>query len=278
MPYTSEISRANPSCFIFLIDQSASMAEPIAGSDGKRKCDSVSDAINRLLHNLIIKCARGEGIRNFYEVGVIGYGEQVTPGFGGKLAGRDLVPLSEIAQSPARVEERTREVDDGAGGKVSQKVKFPIWFEPIARGTTPMGEALNRAYGLLEPWVAKHPGSYPPIVINITDGAATDSGPEPQAAQLTALETSDGAVLLFNCHISKDPLPPVVFPESDGELPDSFARTLYQVSSRLPDGLRDLASAENFTLGPEARGFAFNADLVELIRFLDIGTRASNLR
>ena len=81
MAYTAEISRANPSAFVFLIDQSGSMMEPIAGSaEGKRKCDSVSDAINRLLHNLIIKCARGEGVRNFYDVGVIGYGAEVVTG------------------------------------------------------------------------------------------------------------------------------------------------------------------------------------------------------
>ena len=81
------------------------MVEPISGSDNKRKCDSVADAINRLLHNLIIKCARGEGVRNFYAVGVIGYGNNVAPGFSGKLAGRELVPISEVANAPARVEE-----------------------------------------------------------------------------------------------------------------------------------------------------------------------------
>ncbi len=279
MPYSAEISRANPSCFIFLIDQSGSMAEPIAGStEAKRKCDSVADAINRLLHNLIIKCARGEGVRNFYEVCVIGYGAQVMPGFSGKLAGRDLVPLSEIANSPARVEERIKQADDGAGGVVSQKVKFPIWFEPLAKGTTPMGQALSLAHHILEGWVGRHPTSYPPIVINITDGEATDSGPGPQAEALTGLTTNDGNVLLFNCHISSRGNDPIVFPESDDNLPDSFSRTLYNASSLLPDGLRDLARAENFVLGPQARGFAFNADLVELIRFLDIGTRASNLR
>jgi len=69
-----------------------------------------------------------------------------------------------------------------------------------------------------------------------------------------------------------------VFPDSDASLPDSFARTLYQISSPLPESIRNLAHSERFDLGPEARGFAFNADLVELIRFLDIGTRASNLR
>ena len=279
MPYTAEISRANPSAFVFLIDQSGSMAEPIAGSaEGKRKCDSVADAINRLLHNLIIKCARGEGVRNFYDVCVIGYGAQVYPAFSGKLQGRDLVPISEIANSPARVEERTKQVDDGAGGTVSQKVKFPVWFEPVAKGTTPMGQALSLAHHVLEGWVGRHPNSYPPIVINITDGEATDTGPVPQAESLCNLQTNDGNILLFNCHISSKPLDPIVFPDHDDNLPDTFARTLYSVSSPLPDGLRDLARAENFDLSANTRGFAFNADLVELIRFLDIGTRASNLR
>jgi hypothetical protein len=278
MPYSAEISRANPSCFVFLVDQSGSMVEPIAGSDGKRKCDSVADAINRLLHNLIIKCARGEGIRNFYEVCVVGYGANVGPGFSGPLAGRDLVPLSEIAHSPARVEERVKQIDDGTGGVITQKVKFPVWFEPVAKGTTPMGQALDLAHHLLAGWTGRHPYSYPPMVINISDGEATDFGPVPQAEALTALSTNDGNVLLLNCHISSQASHPIVFPDSDADLPDEFARTLFQISSVLPESMRNLARNENFNLGQQARGFAFNADLVELIRFLDIGTRASNLR
>jgi hypothetical protein len=278
MPYSAEISRTNPSCFVFLIDQSGSMVDPLAGSDGRRKCDSVADAINRLLHNLIIKCARGEGVRNFYEVCVIGYGAHVAPAFSGPLAGRDLVPLSEVANSPARVEERFREVDDGAGGVLKQRYKFPIWFEPIAKGVTPMGQALTMAHQLLAGWVTKHMRSFPPIVINITDGEATDTGPVPQAEALCNLATDDGNVMLFNCHISAQPEAPIVFPDSEAALPDDFARTLFQVSSPLPASLRDLARSENLDFSPETRGFAFNADLVELIRFLDIGTRSSNLR
>lgn len=278
MPYTAEISRSNPSCFIFLIDQSGSMVEPIAGSDGKRKCDSVSDAINRLLHNLIIKCARGEGIRNFYDVGVIGYGATVQPGFSGPLTGRDIVSISEVANNPARVEERIKEIDDGAGGTLQQKTKFPVWFEPVAQGTTPMGAALDLAHHLLSGWVQQHGYSYPPIVINISDGEATDFGPEPQAEALTGLQTSDGNILLLNCHISSQNLTPIVFPESDEDLPDEFARTLFHVSSNLPPGMRDMARSEGLNMGDDARGFAFNADLVELIRFLDIGTRSATMR
>ncbi len=58
MTYTAEISRSNPSCFIFLIDQSGSLQDPFGGGEStKKKADGVADAINKLLQNLVIKCA-----------------------------------------------------------------------------------------------------------------------------------------------------------------------------------------------------------------------------
>ena len=57
MPYTAEISRTNPSCFLFLIDRSGSMEDKFPDS-GKAKAEGVADAINRLLQNLVIKCAK----------------------------------------------------------------------------------------------------------------------------------------------------------------------------------------------------------------------------
>jgi len=62
-------------------------------------------------------------------VGVLGYGSSVGPAFGGALSGKELASISEIANSPVRVEERAKKVDDGAGGLVDQKVRFPIWFD-----------------------------------------------------------------------------------------------------------------------------------------------------
>jgi len=278
MPYSAEISRANPSCFVFLIDQSGSMENPLPGAEGRRKADSVADAINRLLQNLVIKCARGEGVRNFYEVGVIGYGEAVEPAFSGPLRGRPMVPLSDIANQPARIEERRRVSGNGNGTKTEHLVKFPIWFEPRSKGLTPMGEAIERTTEMLKPWVAAHPHSYPPIVINISDGAATDTGPVAQARALRDLATDDGPVLFFNCHISEKPAQPVVFPADDRELPDDFARTLFDVTSPLPENLAAQARSEGLNLAADARGFAFNADLTELIRFLDLGTRSGRLK
>jgi len=46
--YSVEISRANPTCFVFLLDQSASMQDRMGGGAAQRKCDVVADALNRL--------------------------------------------------------------------------------------------------------------------------------------------------------------------------------------------------------------------------------------
>src|SRR5262249_42879514 len=139
MPYSAEISRKNPSCFLFLIDQSASMEDPFGATGAtKPKAEGVADAINRLLQDLVVKCAKSEGVPDYDHLGIIGYGANVGPAFSGNLLGQEIVPVSAIAEKPARVEERTRKVDDGAGGLVEQGVKFPVWCDPVANGGTPM--------------------------------------------------------------------------------------------------------------------------------------------
>jgi hypothetical protein len=47
------------------------------------------------------------------------------------------------------------------------------------------------------------------------------------------------------------------------------------MSSQLPPRLADAARSDGFTAGAGARGFVFNADLVSIVRFLDIGTRVA---
>lgn len=275
MPYSAEISRANPTAFLFLIDQSESMHDPIGGGSlPMQKAEAVADAVNRLLSELSIKCAKEDGVRDYFHVGVIGYGASVQPIFEGPLAGRDLVPLSKVAAEPARVEERTRAGADGG----SRSVKFPTWFAAKAYGDTPMTGAFNRAASVLGAWLAEHPGSFPPIVLNITDGESTDGDPSAAAAKLRGLTSADGNVLLFNLHLSSDGSAPIVFPAADDHLPDDYARRLFEMSSPLPDDMRTAASRQSLSLAGSARGFAFNADITSIVQFLDVGTQVMDLR
>jgi len=279
MAYSAEISRGNPSGFVFLIDQSGSMGDAFgAGEGNQKKADGVADAINRMLQNLVIKCAKEEGIRDYFHVGVIGYGAQVGPAFSGALAGRQLVPVSEVGNSPARVEQRTKKVPDGAGGLVDQSVRFPIWFEPIANGGTPMGQALGQAKSMVENWLSQHPACFPPIVINISDGEATDGDPTSVADEIRKLKSNDGEVLLFNLHVSSQRGPQIEYPSSDAGLPDRFAQQLFRMSSALPEYMMNIAKKEGMNVSEGSRGFVFNADMVAVIKFLDIGTRPSALR
>jgi hypothetical protein len=279
MPYSAEISRTNPSCFLFLIDQSGSMADPISGSD-RRKADVVADAINRLLQTLVLRCAKSEGVRDYYYVGVIGYGARVAPALGGALAGHSLVRISDVANCPLRIEQRTKKVADGAGGLVEETVKFPVWFEPVAEGATPMCAAVDLAWNILADFLVRAPGCYPPVVINITDGEATDGNPEAHAATLRDLASEDGHVLLFNLHVSSRGERATEYPGREDDLTDNFARLLYRMSSPLPPPMLKMARVERIPMTESARGFVFNADLVSVIRFLDIGTRVDvkNLR
>ena len=279
MTYSGEISREKPSCFLFLIDQSGSMDDPFAdGNLGKTKADTVADILNRLLQNIAIKCAKEEGIRDYYHIGAIGYGKKVGSAFGGMFESRDLVPISELADNPVRIEERRVKFEDGAGGIVERSVKFPVWVESTADGGTPMCKSLAYAKDILTWWLQKYPDCFPPIVFNLTDGEATDGDPSGPAQELRNLASSDGNVLLFNIHASSRNAEKIVFPGSDASLPDEYAKLLFEMSSLLPDNMQKNAYNEGIGVSSSSRGFAFNADPVAIITCLDIGTRPVNLR
>ncbi|MHB1423285.1 MAG: vWA domain-containing protein [Gemmataceae bacterium] len=280
MPYAAEISRSNPSCFLFLLDQSKSMLAPIAGGQGKKKADAVADSLNRLLYTLVLRCVWGQSVLDRFHVGVLGYGRQVAPALGGALAGRELVPIGELARSPLRVEQRVNLVDDGRGGQVEQTIKAPMWFEPSGDGKTPMCKCLERAAQIVSNFLLDHPACYPPLILNLSDGEATDGDPEGQAQNLRELASEDGAVLLFNAHISSSAAQTIEFPDREEGLPDAYARRLFRMSSQLPPAMQHSARQAGLSVSADSRGFVFNADLASVVRFLDIGTRVDpkNLR
>ncbi|QSR89357.1 VWA domain-containing protein [Methylacidiphilum caldifontis] len=277
MAYTAEINRSNPTAFLFLIDQSGSMNDQM--SSCKSKAEQVADVLNRTLASLIIRCTKAEGVRDYFEIGVIGYGGNgVYNAFQGMLGSSVMHPISAIEKSPLRIEERKKKMDDGAGGIIEQSVKFPVWFEPHASGGTPMCLAITKAVEELVPWCDSHPNSYPPTVLHITDGESTDGDPEELTTQLRQIQTNDGSLLTYNLHVSTSGANPIEFPASEMGLPDAYAKLLFRMSSQLPAHLIRYAQERGYTVGTESRGFMFNGDIVQIVEFFDIGTRASQLR
>jgi hypothetical protein len=274
----AEINRASPGCILFLLDQSQSMRDPFAGDKATSKANAAADAINNLLMDLVLRCTLNfdEGPRNYFDIGVIGYGARVGVGpcFGGSLKGRELVSVADLAANQLRVEERSTVVDDGSGGLVPTTVRFPVWFDPVAELGTPMAEAMQRARKVLGLWVTEHKKSYPPVVINITDGVP-DADPTKAVEALTSLQSDDGQVLLYNLHLSGLAASPITFPAESAKLPDEYAKMLFGISSEVPPQICEELNLEGYPAAPGTRGFAFNADGGALVQFLDIGTRLS---
>lgn len=275
MTYNSEISRRNPGLFIFLIDQSRSMSHKLGGTL-RSKSQEAADAINRQIYELIYRCTKSDGVRDYFDIGIIGYGA-VSDTAKSLLNDADLVPISRLAETPLRMEKRKEVLTDPDGNDVESEFEFPVWFEPVANSNTPMVKALQLAKEWIDDWIAEHHDSYPPVVINISDGAATDGDPMDVATEIMDMSTTDGNVLFWNCHLSeaKD-AKPLTFPPDPSVLPsnDKFAKQLFEMSSVLPEGFMALAQERSLEVSDKSRAYVFNAGLDELMELLDIGTRA----
>jgi hypothetical protein len=270
----SSIGRDNPTCFLFLIDQSKSMRDPSGVQSDRTKAQGVADAINELIQTLITNCTIGTEVADRFYIGMIGYGTEVGLGFPGVLADNILQPISRIAACPLHEETRIMRVQTPKGWTERPR-RMQVWVEPAATGWTAMCRALEAAREVIAGFVEEYPRSFPPIVINITDGKATDGDPRPFAAALRSLATSEGNVLLLNLHISEVAAAPIFLPSSHAGLPDAFACQLFEMSSPLPPAMQAEAIEMGWRLEEGARGFAFNADMAAVVSFLNIGTQTN---
>ena len=273
--YQESISRKRPGCIIFLLDRSDSMSRSWGGSE--TLAQGAARAINSILLELCLRAQKGQGLSyHYFDIGMFGYGlrpvaggEGVESAFGGALAGRDLVPLPELRDNPIAV----REVVSPDAGPPA---RAPVWVEPMQGYRTPMCEAIAIAGSHVFEWAQAHPESFPPIIINITDGFVTDSpfdgaSLDEWAERLTGIATQDGPALLFNIFLAPEPNL-VMLPATDAGLP-SPGPDLFRISSVLPPPMVLNAQNAGITPPPGARGFAFNADSTMLVKFLEIGTR-----
>lgn len=277
MPHDQQISTTHPGCVLFLLDQSGSMASGFADPQAASltRAQGVADAVNRVLMELVLACTQGAEVRDRFHIGVITYGDDqalLAPNFPG------LRSLSDLANHPLRVETRTRKVPDGAGGLVDSSFNLPVWFDPCAAGGTPMRAAAELAHTLLEPWVQAHPASFPPVVVNITDGESTDGNPCPALLRLRNLATRDGEVLVLNLLLSdRHGSTRVAWPTSSQQAPEGPLRNLVEVSSPLPESVRRYANDRvELALQPGCLAAVLNGGILDVIQMLRIGTLARN--
>jgi hypothetical protein len=274
--YDVPMNSQRPGCFILLVDQSGSMNRRIAGTAIPKR-QAVADAVNSLLYEAVLRATADEGVRHRFDIGVLGYGvgeDGVQSPFG-----KDLAPINEIAEMAKPPQKRVIQRPDGHGGVVEKTIQLPTWFEPVAKGQTMMYAAFERALMAARTWTAQHPKSFPPIVINVTDGGFTGKDPTPLVLEIQELTTEAGNALVFNCHVSETEGAVVMYPgPSTAASFEKRMRQLYEMSSVLPAPMRQRARERNYDVEPDARGYVLHADAARLIDFLEIGgTRAMDL-
>lgn len=280
-PYSASIMRQNPTAFVFLIDQSGSMGEPTHyRGQPCSKAEAVAQIVNQTLLELLLRSQKGDEIRHYYDVALIGYGGAATANvlWPSTWANQPFLSPAELVQATTREEESV--VERRIRDRVIRTVdKRPIWLEPVARYKTPMKSALLLAESLLQTWVAAQAGKdvYPPTVINITDGVATDATHDELldcADRIRQLHTIDGHVLLMNIHLSDETGKSVQFPGHVRDLGDDpQARLLYDLSSEMPASYHaDIAGLFGLDQRPRYVGMCSNTDMDALVKFMNIGT------
>lgn len=279
--YTAQITRNTPTAFIFLIDQSVSMQKytTLYGEE-MPMAEAVARIVNHQLNELVLRCIKGSETRDYYDIAIIGYGENAYSGWKGELEGRDFVKPSELKEHPYKKITIKKETRTRKGVKVVE-VEEVQWIEAEAtQGWTRVHLAFEKAKGLLDEWMEKHHDKdcYPPTIINITDGefnGATKEYVLQQANELKSMFTNDGNVILFNIHISANKAVCVTCPASKDEVSfSSLATTMYEMSSLLPmrysDRIADLRG--DGTPNNRYTAMSINADMSTLIQLMDIGT------
>ena len=280
--YSQSITREHRTAFLLLLDRSGSMRERVL-FDGREvtKACAVAETANRFLFELTERARRSDGVRDYYDVAVLSYsGDAVESLLSERM---EFISVSELARrrTEQSVWSREHRLPDGRMAIVTTTT--PRHILPHAEGRTPMYEAMWEAYELLRRWCAepRNAASFPPVVLNITDGEFSDCGDEELADishSIRSLGTDDGNVLLLNIHIASGSGAPMIFP-TEADIPSAGrnAEIMARCSSRMPASFEPLISQYR---GPSARppfiGMSYNAPITEVLNIISIGSISVN--
>ena len=272
--HSQNISTKKPGLVLFLIDQSSSMLHGWGGDRDASKSQLAADALNKTLYDLALNACMKDGRPvDRVHIGAYYYSDSsarwaigtISEGKGWATA-QDWVPgYHHIDKIPVSSD----------GNEVIEQ-EIPVWFFPDAGGWTPMIAALNKASKVVKSHVTEFPDSYPPIVINISDGCQTDGDFDDlirAAKGVKSAATNDGDSLLLNIQITEHNHSPMVFPtlsQTTGSPQEVLS--MAEASSELPANMLVEAKKFGMSLQEGAKGLILDADWTLLTRFLRIGT------
>lgn len=243
--YVAHATRKNPAALVIMIDQSGSM-QNIMGS-GKSKAQETADIVNAILHDTLTKCIKEEGLREYFQIFIFGYGDMINPIWTGKLSGKTWVTVKDLQDNVLEVETEEYTKKTAFRTQVLTREKYN-WFKPRCDGrSTAMKTAFEHCIKILDDWTCDHEDSFPPLVFNITDGEPTDIGGNldvwlESCERLKSIATKDGNTLLFNILLTEGD--EIILPSESDEASfgsNRYHNIMYKASSILPYQLKEKA-------------------------------------
>ena len=242
MPYTTAATSRTPALIVYLIDISGSMNDPM---DGRPKIEHVQDALRTVLQKMVQRSTKGEIVSPRYRIAMLTYNDEVANGL------------------PAGCGEVATITDVVRLGRPT--------FRPGNGTNTALG--FERVRDLLAREMPNQADRPAPLVCHLTDGQFMGADPSPVVRQIQAMANNDGNVLVENIYIGRDLVKkPILNVEtwpglrSKSEVTDSYAETLFEMSSMLPESYCLNIENEGFGLKPGSRMLlpCDNRDLIEL--------------
>ena len=304
--YDKKVTSHEPTLLILLLDQSVSMSETMTETEQgevysiAKIAKIISDTF---LYTAFRQCVRGNESKAYIDLAVIGYGN-------GTHSALPKIPLEQFPFSVKKLEDAffAKNDSDPDDNSVIPKPRLE-WIEERADGLTPMLAAFTKARAIVEKWLPDHQTSFPPVIINISDGMPTDDhdfieilqqsssgysfhlgdlSQTPlmiQSKAIRELGTNNGKCLVMNCHISPMKLMTLEYPSSSAEAEevDPFAKFMFEMSSVIPEPLFEYGKRPldveppglGMKLEPNARFFIFNAEIESALKFMNFGTTSS---
>lgn len=278
--YKNEFKRTNPGLFVFLVDQSGSMEDPLA-SNGLSLAVNAADAINSVINEIILKVsdidnAGNDIVKKEAFISVIGYG-----GRGDGTGNQYDYEAETICDDWINVIEETKPKYKSYIDGTTELVEV---VKPLSGGGTPMASAFTAARDLVKAWMQSHnSGEDPvPVIINITDGMPTDSETDLKnvVSEIKSLDVPDGNPLIFNIHLSSDSNAKTLeYPSDINQCHDKYSKLLFEISSETTKDLID-ETAELQAKGLSGGEKLFMSNVTNaavLTDFIKLGTRQKKM-
>ena len=269
--HSTQWSSKSPGHLFFLVDQSHSMGEKYP--ENNNKAEFVATCVNRCLNDLIYANQVGTVVQDRAFIEIITYGGQ----------GGDTVEvfrkgmLSDFADHPLRMKKVKQKIANGDRGLAEIEMESAVFIEPVCRGCTAMGKALDLTYEEIIEHGFDHVN-----IINTSDGGPWSYEREykerdyavEQAKRIMNLNLSDGHPLLLNAHIGTGQ-PKLICPGPETILRGWHPNFLREISSKLTDAQKVAARKCGLVVVDNAYGFLSNADPVNFTSFINFGSSAA---